>query len=299
MAHARCGETITDTGIIIQASFDDIPKLASKVVVLYRSIKPPTNFQSSEFTTVLAKHNKNHTVLGFATSISVVNIVDGSANHFDSLPSHIKKTFKNTQDLKHYMGIEADACKLFAVVLEEYTPKGTWNYELTNVKPRSGYGKASIRWIPSKGASRADKHAFFEPKKSTGHAAREQASGGDQGHTSKEEASTDIPTKQNDQTEGAKADDGNGQPHERSDHQNESAPTVPANPTGSTDTSEPVDNSVDSAIQKSQETQELLQPSTPDPPNDDGATQPDITKSDPVQQTFGKVSMYLRYDFRP
>ena len=76
------------------------------------------------------------------------------------MPNNVKKSYKGIQDIKHMMGIEG-SCKLFALVLEEYQPKGVFKYEVTNMKQRQGTGKAHIAHIPPQASTKAEKQSFF------------------------------------------------------------------------------------------------------------------------------------------
>ena len=163
MKSAWCGQKPEEVGAILHQPHDDIPRTPARAVVLYRTQKPAASFGATAeaaFVTVLSKQDKSHLVLGFARNVSVLAVHDGSSDHFQSMPPHVKKNFKSLQDLKRMMKVDG-SCKLYAIVLEEFEPKGTHTYEVSGIKLRTGFGKTQIELIPPSSGSLADKKAFF------------------------------------------------------------------------------------------------------------------------------------------
>lgn len=166
MTSPVCGQAPTETSVILQVAHDDIPRLPADTLVLYRKIKPAGTFGNEKLITIVAvsKQEKSHSqylVLGFAQSVTVMTIHDGTTDYFTSLPPKIKKSFKTIQDLKAFMSIDSTGGKLYAIVLEQFTPKGPLTYELAGVKQRSGFGKASIHHVQASAGTLAEKKAFF------------------------------------------------------------------------------------------------------------------------------------------
>ena len=131
-----------------------------------RSVKPPALWESSSNTTnvvVVHKANekdKNMSVLGFGGPLTVMTIHDGSTDSFASMPDAIKKTFPDTASIRKFMSVNASS-KVFALVIENFERKGTFEYELSNVRHRSGYGKCDIKHIPPAKTGAAEINKFF------------------------------------------------------------------------------------------------------------------------------------------
>lgn len=53
------------------------------------------------------------------------------------------------------------ASKVFAIVLSDYKSKGVHQYEVSNVKIRSGFGKADINHVPPAATKAADVQRMF------------------------------------------------------------------------------------------------------------------------------------------
>ena len=92
--------------------------------------------------------------------MTVLTINDGSHDHFSSMPTSVKKRVTSTQAIRDHMDFGTEG-KLFAIVLEQYTSKGIYRYELSQLKVRSGYGKGSVARIPSQGPTQQDANRFF------------------------------------------------------------------------------------------------------------------------------------------
>ena len=160
VATPRFGQSPEDCSIVLQNTWDDVPKLPAQTLVLFRNTKPAQAFGSDDLPVVIAvKHEKSHTISGVAKSVAVTTIVD-QKDHFDALPATIKKSFRSSQDIKNMMGVDG-SCKLYAVVCEEYQPRGPFYYELSITKQRLGFGKGTIHHVPAQSSTKEEKTSFF------------------------------------------------------------------------------------------------------------------------------------------
>lgn len=154
----------TDVSMCCVYDTDSLPSKDVDAVVVYRTTKPPLHMQTSSVTVCciakLTDKDKSWHVRGFADKVTVLTINDGSHDHFSSMPASVKKRFTSTQAIRDHMDFGTEG-KLFAIVLEQYTSKGIYRYELSNLKVRSGYGKGSMARIPAQGPTQQDANRFF------------------------------------------------------------------------------------------------------------------------------------------
>ena len=104
--------------------------------------------------------DKNFSVLGFGAGLTVMSVHDGSTDSFSSMPPMVRKHFVDTSALRTFMGASASS-KVFALIFETFEKKGVHEYELSNVKHRSGYGKCDCKPIPVVGLKQGDVNRFF------------------------------------------------------------------------------------------------------------------------------------------
>jgi len=114
--------------------------------------------------------DKSYSAVAYAESHTVFVVHDGSKDFFASAPQHVRKTFKSTAHIREFTKSDSSA-KVYAIMLQAYRSKGPYTYELSNVKLRQGFGRGTIKHVPSSDGTLADKKGFFgatSPPKSHG-----------------------------------------------------------------------------------------------------------------------------------
>lgn len=202
MATPHVSQTPQPTWIVVQQGHDDLPRTPSDVVVLYRTTKPGASFGTEGLGTILGKQDKLMVVHGFAQSVTVLTIHDGKADHFESMPPHVKQKFKSIQGIKRKLGVDQGTTKLFAVVLEYYKPKGPLTYELLSVRQRSGYGSATVHHVPPTAGTIREKQEFFRaPVATPGNTDASDTAGAAQSSGVPAEPSSSVPHVTSEQSE--------------------------------------------------------------------------------------------------
>ena len=111
---------------------------------LGRTTKVPSTLDNMPVVLVSKGDHGATNVHGFAESCQCLPIFDGKTDSFVSCMDIVKKKFANTQAVRQFMQID-EACKVFALVLENYESKGHHTYEFHCLtRPRSGYGKGTV-----------------------------------------------------------------------------------------------------------------------------------------------------------
>ncbi len=131
------------------------------VVAHTRTQRPPASFDSGGVA-VLTKNEKDKTYVynGYATSSVTWTLHDGTTNQFGSAPPYVRKQFKSVASIRTHMNVDVSS-KVFAMVLSDYKSKGVHQYEVSNVKMRSGFGKSEIKHIPPAATKAADVQRMF------------------------------------------------------------------------------------------------------------------------------------------
>lgn len=157
----------TDTmRAIVLGEKDEIPSIDVDEAVIYRTSKPSQTLIDEEDTQVvlLEKHqgDKAHHVRGFAQSMTVLTIHDGTTDFFTSMPKSVRKRFPNVQTLRTAMNLVDKSDKVYALVFQPYQSKGTHRYNITNQKLRAGFGKVAVHRLAIQHHTKEDTAAFFK-----------------------------------------------------------------------------------------------------------------------------------------
>ena len=112
---------------------------------------------------LISNQNKTWKLLGFADSATCLVVFDGKTDFMPSMPDYIKRKFTDYKSMLERMNLDRNtSCKVCAVVLERYTPKGPDNYDLNDRgKMRNGYTTAVVARAP-RDTSTANKMKFFK-----------------------------------------------------------------------------------------------------------------------------------------
>lgn len=150
---------------ILLGEKDEIPSVDADEVVIYRTAKPSQTLIDEDDTQVvlLEKHqgDKVHQVRGFAQSMTVLTIHDGTTDFFKSMPKSVQKRFPNVQILRTAMNLVDKSNKVYALVCQPYQSKGTHRYNITNPKLRAGFGKVTVHRLAIQHHTKEDTAAFF------------------------------------------------------------------------------------------------------------------------------------------
>ena len=154
-----------ELNVIVHAEKDDVPTVDCDELVLYRASKPPAYFTSaSSGVSLVVKHGDkgaSYQVKGFAKSLAVMTIHDGSHDSFDSMPPSVKKRFKSSMAIKELFEFDLSG-KLYALILQGYLTKGQYRYDVGSPKIRSGFGKALVQRVKPQGHSQRDAANYFK-----------------------------------------------------------------------------------------------------------------------------------------
>lgn len=133
-----------------------------------RTMKPPVALESSEIVLV-SKGDHGFQVVGFSKTLVCFTLFDGTTDSLQSSPPIVKKHFKDLGAVRTHMSIDLnEACKLFAIILEDYTSKGNAAYDLSiQGRIRSGYGKATVSQVQRRAGTIKEKQTFFKVQPNT------------------------------------------------------------------------------------------------------------------------------------
>lgn len=132
------------------------------MVLLCRSTPLPAKATLEPVAILQKPDAKSWTVVGFASSATWVYVHDGHKDMFETMPSHVRKSFKSTTQIRKAMGLdEGSSPKVVAIVLQSYKTKGPNSFEVNDRKMRSGYGQATIVKVP-RDTSAKNVKAFFD-----------------------------------------------------------------------------------------------------------------------------------------
>ena len=128
-----------------------------------RTSKTPSTLDNLPVVLVSKGDHGSILVHGFADSYKCLPIFDGTTDTFASCMPVVKKKFNDTHAVRKFMQID-EVCKVFALVLENYTSKGPHTYETQVVtRARAGYGKCTLNYIkPTSNISVQSVSAFFK-----------------------------------------------------------------------------------------------------------------------------------------
>ena len=151
--------------LVTHGDKDDLPSVdGTQLVVLYRNVKPTQPWCAEDTPVAVVSKgisDKAWQMRGMAASATLLTIHDGTADYFDSMPSHVKKRFPGTTALIASQSLHDKSGKVFAIVLENYQSKGVARFEITNTKLRQGFGKGSVHRLVTHTHTKADGTAFF------------------------------------------------------------------------------------------------------------------------------------------
>ena len=110
----------------------------------------------------MTKNEKDKTYVynGHAASVVIWTLHDGSTDQFGNAPPYVRKQFKSVASIRSHMNA-AVSSKVYALVLSDYKSKGVYQYEVSNVKIRSGFGKSDIKHVPPAATKAADLQKMF------------------------------------------------------------------------------------------------------------------------------------------
>ena len=131
-----------------------------------RTQKLPSTYESLKTVIAVKGEQNGWNVCGFSDSCQCITIFDGKTDTFDTCLQSVRGNFKNTAAIRRYMQVDDASSKVFAIVLEPYTPKGIHTYELhmSTQRVRHGYGRANVRYVkPTNNTDHGAMASFFKP----------------------------------------------------------------------------------------------------------------------------------------